>query len=208
MDIHPPSGRVESVKEFLTHILIVTIGILIALGLEGVRESWREHSEVREARESFRAELSRNLKQLSQEQVSLHQAESKLDKIISDMPELVKSPPELNKRVSELQPGFYFFSTTAWESAMSSGALTHMRREELDRYVDAYLGVKNYQEYSRSMFPEYIDVEAYFPSHHSYTPAEEADGEQKLRTLQMGFQVMEHLSEEMKSGIEESTKER
>ena len=131
-----------------------------------------------------------------------------LDKIISDMPDLVKSPVELNKRVSELQPGFYFFSTTAWESAMSSGALTHMRREELDRYVDAYVGVKNYQEYSRSMFPEYIAVETYFPSHHSYTPAEEAEGEQKLRTLQMGFQVMEHLSEEMKSGIEESTKER
>jgi hypothetical protein len=58
------------------------------------------------------------------------------------------------------------------------------------------------------MFPEYIAVETYFPSHHSYTPAEEAEGEQKLRTLQMGFQVMEHLSEEMKSGIEESTKER
>jgi hypothetical protein len=76
MDIHPPSGRVESVKEFLTHILIVTIGILIALGLEGVRESWREHSEVREARNSFQEELGRDLKQLSQDQESLHQAES------------------------------------------------------------------------------------------------------------------------------------
>jgi len=121
---------------------------------------------------------------------------------------LVKSPPELNKRVSELQPGFYFFSTTAWESAMSSGALAHMKREELDSYVDAYLGVKNYQEYSRGVFPEFIAVETYFPSHHSYTPAEQAEGEERLRTLQTGFQLMEHLSEEMKSGIEETTKER
>ena len=95
MDIHPPLGRVESVREFLTHILIVTIGILIALGLEGMRESWREHSQVREARKSFQEELGRDMKQLSQEQESLHQTESKLDKIISDMPELVKSPPEL-----------------------------------------------------------------------------------------------------------------
>ena len=52
MDIHPPIGRAESLKEILTHIFIVTVGILIALSLEGVRESWREHVIANEARES------------------------------------------------------------------------------------------------------------------------------------------------------------
>jgi len=53
MDIHPPSGPTHSLKDFATHILIVTIGILIALGLEGVREHWREQKAVSEARASF-----------------------------------------------------------------------------------------------------------------------------------------------------------
>jgi hypothetical protein len=52
MDIHPPIGRAESLKEILTHIFIVTVGILIALSLEGVRESWREHVIANEVRES------------------------------------------------------------------------------------------------------------------------------------------------------------
>jgi hypothetical protein len=60
MDIHPPMKKMESLKEYAAHILIVTIGILIALGLEGIRESWREHAAVREAKSSFHEELQRN----------------------------------------------------------------------------------------------------------------------------------------------------
>jgi hypothetical protein len=37
MDIHGPVGPTRSLKEFAVHIGIVTIGILIALGLEGIR---------------------------------------------------------------------------------------------------------------------------------------------------------------------------
>ena len=208
MDIHAPLGKIKSLKEFATHILIVTIGILIALGLEGLRESWREHSAVIEARDAFRAELQLDLKQLKQDQASVGQADAQLDQIISDLPQLAKSPAELERRVGGLHPGFYFFRTTSWESAMSSGALAHMRREQLDTFVDAYLGIKNYQEISRSTIPEWEGVETYFQSHHSYTPLEAAEGEQRLRTLKMDFQMMEHLSHEMSFGIDEALQAR
>jgi hypothetical protein len=204
MDIHPPLGKTESLKEFFTHILIVTVGILIALSLEGVRESWREHVAVSEARESFREELKLNREQLAKDQQNVRQVDAQLDQIISAMPQLARSPAALEKRVLELQPGFYFFRTTSWESAMSSGALAHMNRKELDGFVDAYLGVKNYQMASQGAFPEWAAVETYFQSHHSYSSAEEAEGEQKLRTLKMGLQVMQHLGEEMSAGIEEA----
>jgi hypothetical protein len=206
MDIHPPMGRAETLREMAVHILIVTIGILIALGLEGIRESWREHSAVREARESFQAELRLDREQLARDQENVRQVDSQLDEIVANMPQLAKNPPELEKRVLDLHPGFYFFRTTAWESALSSGALTHMRRQELDGFVDAYLGVKNYQEASRGAIPVWIEVETYFPSHHSYRSSEVADGEQKLRKLRMAMQVMKHLGQEMSSGIDEAAK--
>jgi len=206
MDIHPPMGRVESLKEFLTHILIVTIGILIALGLEGIRESWRDHVAVTEARESFLAELQVDKKQLVQDQQGVRQTNAQLDQILAAMPQLAKSPAELEKRVTALQPGFYFFRTTAWEAALSGGALAHMSREELDRFVDAYLAVKDYQDASRGAIAAWVEVETYFQSHHSYTPTEEANAEQKLRNLKMGMQVLAHLGQEMSGGIEEATK--
>jgi hypothetical protein len=40
--------------------VIVTVGILIALGLEGIRETISTHRVVRDARENFRVELQGN----------------------------------------------------------------------------------------------------------------------------------------------------
>ena len=54
MEVHPVSGHIGSFKEAAIHIGIVTIGILIALGLDGLREEWREHVAVNDARASFR----------------------------------------------------------------------------------------------------------------------------------------------------------
>jgi hypothetical protein len=67
MDIHAPEGPTHSFKDFLIHIVIVTIGILIALGLEGVRETVYEHRIVRDARENFHAELQANRANLDKE---------------------------------------------------------------------------------------------------------------------------------------------
>ena len=121
---------------------------------------------------------------------------------------MVKSPEELDKRVRALQPNFYFFSTNAWETAMSSGVLVHMRADELDRYVEAYLGIKNYKDLSGSTIPQWVAVESYFQSHRSYTPSEEAAGEEKLRTLKMNFMLLEHVAKETSAGLEEALKAR
>jgi len=65
MDIHPPLGPLMSWKEVLLPLGIVTIGILIALSLEGLVE-WNHHRHlVREARENIRVEIEDNQKELA-----------------------------------------------------------------------------------------------------------------------------------------------
>ncbi len=208
MDIHAPMGRVDSLKEMAKHILIVTIGILIALGLEGIRESWREHVEVSVVREGCRAELLGDQDNLSHDLVTERQVAMQLDQIISDMPELAKKPAELEKRISELKPAFYFFSTSEWESALSSGALTHMRREEVFRFMDAYQILKMYQDNTSSMQPGWLDMVTYFQSHRSYTAAEATEGEQKLRIFKMELSRMEHLGQQTSEHIADAVKAR
>ena len=208
MDIHAPIGRVESFKEIAKHILIVTIGILIALGLEGIRESWREHVAISDTRDRFNAELAFDKEHLKLDQENVRQTDAQLDQIIVDMPRLAKSPEELDKHIRELKLSFYFFSTNAWETAMSSGVLAHMRTDELDRYVEAYLGIKNYKDLSSSTMPQWVAVESYFQSHRSYTPSEAAAGEEKLHILKMNFMFLEHVGEETSAGLEEALKAR
>ena len=67
MEIHGPEGPTNSFKDFLIHIVIVTIGILIALGLEGIRETIYVHRVVRDARENFHVELVGNRRNLDRE---------------------------------------------------------------------------------------------------------------------------------------------
>ena len=201
MEVHPVSGHIGSFKEAAIHIGIVTIGILIALGLDGVREEWREHVAVNDARASFQEELRLNDHQLALERESVSKVDADADKILAEMPDLGKTPDDLRQRASALSPGFYFFRTTAWESALSSGALAHMDRTELNRFMNAYLSVKNYQDASHNAVPSWMAVETYFQSHHTLSAVELAEGEERLRTFKMGMQVLEHLAEEMHGGI-------
>jgi hypothetical protein len=206
MDIHAPMGKVKSLKEFATHILIVTIGILIAFSLEGARESWREHAAVKEVRESLRAELTSDQEQLGNDLRQVRQCNVQLDKMISEMPGLAKSPAELNRRVGELGPGFYSLNTTAWDSALSSNTLNYMERNERIRYVSAYVGIKYYRELSMTAaFAAFNDVATYFPSHRSYASvAEEAEAERKLRALKIEFWILDHVGKQISPDVQKA----
>ena len=51
MEIHAPHKPILTITEALVHLAIVTVGILIALSLEGARQ-WHEHRNlVAETRE-------------------------------------------------------------------------------------------------------------------------------------------------------------
>ena len=67
MDVHPPHEPIRSIKEFLVHILAISIGLLIALGLEASVE-WAHHRRlVREARENISQEIGDNQRNLARE---------------------------------------------------------------------------------------------------------------------------------------------
>ncbi len=201
MEIHAPTGPTHSFKDFAIHILIVTIGILIALGLEGLRETWREHKAISEAGASFDQELRRDEQQLDIEVAHVRKASADLDRVISDLPELSKTPAILTGRVMGIEPGFYFFRTTAWESAVASGILSHMSERDLNRFDEGYLGIKHYQDAQKGTIAQWLAVRAYYLSHHSFTPAEEVAGEEKLRSLKIGLDIQEHLSGEFRDGL-------
>ena len=57
MDLHPPGGPVRSLKDFLVHLGIVTLGILIALGLGQLVETRQRSKIAAEALEIGRAHV-------------------------------------------------------------------------------------------------------------------------------------------------------
>lgn len=139
MEIHGPEGPTKSFKDFAIHIVIVTIGILIALGLEGVRETIYEHRTVRDARENFQAEFRANRSNLDKELINDKKTLAQLDQIVADLPKLRVNPSEFAQRVADLGPSGYFFASSRWESALSTGAVGHMSVDEVNRYARGQL---------------------------------------------------------------------
>src|SRR5205085_793855 len=64
MEIHAPDRHVQSPREIVIHLAIVTAGILIALGLEQTVEWYRHRELAAEARESILNEVRLNKKEL------------------------------------------------------------------------------------------------------------------------------------------------
>jgi hypothetical protein len=202
MDIHPPSGPTHSFKDFAIHILIVTIGILIALGLEGVRENWREQRAVADARESFRRELRIDRSQLALEMKSVEGLIEQSKRALSLLPGATHIPPAASRAVADLEWGDYFLRTNAWESFSAGGALAHMNEQELSRFEEAYLSVKYYQDAQKSFLPDWIAARAWFESHRSWTAADEAIGEEKLRVLGTKAWMMQHIGTQLGDSLQ------
>jgi hypothetical protein len=86
MEIHAPHHPLKTFREFLVHIVIVTIGILIALWFDGIRERSHERQLVREARENFRLDIDQNLAHLKAETQNLDATLGMISKTLAESP--------------------------------------------------------------------------------------------------------------------------
>jgi hypothetical protein len=203
MDIHPPEGPTHSLRDFAIHIAVVTVGILIALSLEGIRETWREHTIVREARESFHQEAVANHKNIDRELANTRGMKKQIDAILKDRAQFEQHPEQLAPRIAEIQPSLYFFSSARWESALSTGALGHMDPTEVDNYAGVNLLVHTYTNIENETMPIQIDLDAYFAAHPKLTPAEIDTGIEKLIVLKAYVQIMSHVGEELSASLDD-----
>ena len=151
MDVHPPHGPIHTVKDFLLHLLTITIGLLIALGLEGTVE-WVHHRHLaKEARADIQQEIRDNqqhvveyIAELSGELKVLKLERDRVDDLLHGRP--VKPVGDLNFHDLILQE-------SAWNVALSSGVVTFMGHDEVKRYEKAY----TVQREIRSFMMTHID---------------------------------------------------
>lgn len=137
LDVHAPHERMEGFKDFLLHLLTITIGLLIALGLEGCVE-WRHHRNlVREAEDGMRGEIAQNLGTVTalQKQIADHQKE--LDADLDVIAGLRAHPESKN---GQLSFGFALegFNDVAWKTAQNTGAMSYMPYQNAKAYSEIY----------------------------------------------------------------------
>lgn len=136
MEVHPPHNPIHSVKEFMLHLLAITIGLLIALGLERSVEWFHYRHLVHEAKENISREILDNQHLLSIELGALPAEEKQLETILGvvDDRQHGRNP----KHIPDYGWTHTVLEQSAWSTSMSTGATAHMGYDEVKRYSELY----------------------------------------------------------------------
>jgi len=147
MEIHAPDKPILTVKETAVHLFIVTLGILIALSLEGLVE-WRHHRAlVREARANIATEIQDNRKELQKTlerfdlmYKHLSDAAEKVDAMAAAWDPSVAAALFVAPGEANVMYRYYVadLRDASHATAQSTGALGYMDYVEVKAYADVY----------------------------------------------------------------------
>jgi hypothetical protein len=157
LDVHAPENGINGVSDFFLHLFTITIGLLIALGLEAGVEALHHRHQREEAETLIRREIQNNLAQLRQgapqATAELHQ----MTAVLRTLEDRVQSQPGVlheNDFVFHESP----IQDAAWRTANSTGAVTYMDYAEVERFSDAYKEQALLQTMEEQALEDYLEL--------------------------------------------------
>ena len=140
LDVHAPEHKINGTRDFVVHLLTITVGLLIALGLEAGVEAMHHRHQRKEAEAMIRQEISDNRKTLLNSAEGL-KAEIAGMTTVLNMLDSVSDGQALPQ--GTLKEGDLHFSEgpmqdSAWRTASSTGALSYMDYAEVEKFSGAY----------------------------------------------------------------------
>jgi hypothetical protein len=138
MDVHPPRQPIHTVKDFLLHLLTITIGLFIALTLEAAVESVHHRHLVRDARENLHREITANRKQYATNAKWIAENREQLARNIALLRNL-RSGRKLDPNNLGWSWHWNSFSGVAWRAARDNGAVSYMEPNLISSYSWIYL---------------------------------------------------------------------
>jgi hypothetical protein len=138
LDVHPPHEPLYSWRDFFIHLATITIGLLIALSLEGCVEWQHRRHLVHEAETSLHREIQENSKNLQATLDDLHKQQDALEQDIVVLKKIIANPKVTNH--DPMSIGFHIsgFKSVSWKTAQSTGALSYMPYERAEEYSTIY----------------------------------------------------------------------
>ena len=136
-DIHPPHQAAHSWRDIFVHLATITVGLFIALSLEGCVE-WQHHRHlVHEARENIRSEMQDHQKELKGALDVIHKEQAQVKSDIEALKRL-KQDPEAHGLSVDLRFSNSGLANASWNTAHETGAFSFMSYPEVKKYAEVY----------------------------------------------------------------------
>lgn len=149
LDVHPPEHGIHGVRDFAIHLMTITVGLLIALGLENAVEAMHHRHQRKEAEATLRQEIADNQGKLSR---ILESSKTTHDNMVRTL--LFLQARRDGERGNPSGISFSFSETplesTGWRTALATGAISYM---SLRRYESSPAPTKS-SSYSKK--PKFV----------------------------------------------------
>lgn len=136
MEVHPPEHGIHTWRDFLVHMGTITLGLLIALGLEGLVEQAHHRHLLHTAEDNLRDELKENRAVLATDQRSLAATQAHLEQMVAALDAARAhrpGPPDPSLSWEWNGP-----QSAAWDTARNSGAITLMEYKQASGFALVY----------------------------------------------------------------------
>lgn len=145
LDVHAPHNPVHSWREFLIHVAVISVGLLIALGLEQTAEMVRHRHEVAETREALRLELAVDRRAYAEQVQEFRRQTAALLNNITVLEYIQQHPGSSEEQL----PGILVWhairgglSDSAWRTAQQTSVTALMPQEEVRSYATLYARIE------------------------------------------------------------------
>jgi hypothetical protein len=138
LEVHPPNEPVHGWRDFFIHLATITIGLLIALSLEGGVEFWQHRHLVHEAETSMQIEIEANARQLKGALEDVRKEQQFLKDDIAVMKKIITRPKVPNREDMTVDFRIRTFADVSWKTAQSTGALSYMPYQRAQEYSNIY----------------------------------------------------------------------
>ena len=139
LDVLPPHHRLEGLKDFFIHLLTISVGLLIAVGIEGCVERHQHRELARDAKEMLRKEIEGNAKKMADTLAEIDKDEASVKENMDTVRRFAQHPNDKNQH-GTISFNFSFpeWDNTAWTTAQTTGALAYMPYNEANQFSRIY----------------------------------------------------------------------
>jgi hypothetical protein len=136
MDVHAPTEPIHTARDFFLHLFTITIGLLIALGLEGLVEMAHHRHLLHQAEANLHVELNINRATTAKDEEQLNHTAAEIATNMQILTALRNHQPS----TGTLDFNWFWNSTqsAAWDTARDTGAIALMPYENAQGYSIVY----------------------------------------------------------------------
>ena len=164
LDVHVPHGKFESVSEFFLHLFTITVGLFIALALEGCVERIHKNEVRREAEADLRREVEDHQKKLADWRVVMQDEEKNVRLALDFLTAREQGKPG---DISGIRLGYsiHNLSDASWNTALATGALSLMDYETVQDYAGTYKAQEQVMDLEKVSLDDFLILQSHTEYH-------------------------------------------